>query len=72
MFHSSPGFAGSLGLLYEQVSSGGGRLQSAQGHGGGGQSRLLSLQLASRQASGHNSNELVVSFRTALGKVLSC
>lgn len=38
------------------------RLQSALGQGVGEQSRLLSLELASKQASGHISNELVVTF----------
>lgn len=59
MFYRGPGFAGSLGLPYKQVSSGGERLQSALGQDVGGQSRLLSLELASKQASGHISNELV-------------
>jgi len=62
MFHRAPGFAGSLGLPYKQGSSGRGRLQWALGQGVGGQSRLLSLELASKQASGHISNELVVTF----------
>lgn len=48
------------------------RLQSALGQGVGEQSRLLSLELASKQASGHISNELVVTFWTTLQEALSC
>lgn len=71
MFYRGPGFAGSLGLPYKQVSSGGEGLQSALGQDVCGQSRLLSLELASKQASGHISNELVT-FWTTLQEVLSC
>lgn len=60
MFHRGAGFAGSLGLPYKQVSSCGGRLQSTLAQGVGKQSRLLSLQLASKEASGHISSKRVV------------
>lgn len=72
MFQRGAGFAGGLGLPYKQGSSGRGRLQQARGQGAGGPSRLLSLELASKQASGHISNELLVTFQATSQEVLSC
>lgn len=66
MFHRGAELAGSLGLPYKWGSSGGGRLRKALGHGVAGQSRLPSLELASLQASGHISDELLVTSWTNL------
>lgn len=59
--HRGPGFAESPGLPYKQVCSGGGRLQSALPWVLG-RAHSSALSLASQQALGHISSELVVTF----------